>query len=125
MDLDAQAVDTGTPERLFEQQWAITLLGRVLDKLAEEMAAKGKAEQFEQLSAFLSGPKPTEAYAAAAEALGISQGAVKVAAHRLRARYRHLLRGEIAQTVASPDEIDDEIQNLFAVLGSGKAEKIL
>ena len=113
-----EAVDTETPERLYEQQWAITMLARVLEKLRTEFEAKQKPHHFEQLKQFLSGSKKTEAYAAAALELGISEGAVKVAAHRLRTRYRELLRFEIAQTVENPDEVDDEIKNLFTILGS-------
>lgn len=115
-----EAVDSVTPERLFEQQWAIALLARVLDRLGDEFAAKDKSQQFDQLKPFLSGSKPGEAFSEAADALGISEAAVKVAAHRLRKRYRELLRHEIAQTVATSEDVDDEIRNLFAVLGSEK-----
>ena len=112
-----EPVDTLTAERVFEQQWAITLLARVLEQLKDECTAKGKGEHFEQLKPFLSGTKSAEAYEVAATGLGISLGATKVAAHRLRARYRELLRSEIAQTLHRPDELEDEIRNLFAVLG--------
>jgi RNA polymerase sigma-70 factor (ECF subfamily) len=112
-----QAVDTLTPDRLFEQQWAITLLARVLDRLEQEMEARGKGDQFVHLKRLLSGAGRSGSIAAAARELGQSEGAVKVAAHRLRQRYRELLREEIAQTVAAPGEIDDEIRSLFAVLG--------
>ena len=123
--VDAAAADVASPERIFEQQWAMTLLGRVLDKLGEEMVAKGKTRHFEQLAPFLAGKTSSADYAVAAGALGISEGAVKVAAHRLRTRYRELLRGEIAQTVSTADEIEDEIQSLFAVLSSGNSVKML
>ena len=83
----------------------------------EEFVNKDKVLHFEQLKPFISGSKGAEACEAAADALGISEGAVKVAAHRLRGRYRDLLRSEIAQTVEEPKEIDDEIRSLFAVLG--------
>lgn len=116
-----EAVDTLTPERLYEQQWAITLLARVLDQLQAECAAKGKQSQFERLKGFLSGPSRTKPYATAAAELGMTEAAVKVAAHRLRTRYRELLRSEIAQTLQSPDDVDDEIRNLFVVLGSEKS----
>jgi RNA polymerase sigma factor (sigma-70 family) len=113
-----EAIETENPERLYEQQWAITLLARVLEKLRTEFEAKQKPAHFEQLKQFLSGSKKTEAYAQAALELGISAGALKVAAHRLRTRYRELLRFEIAQTVENPNEVDDEIKSLFAILGS-------
>ena len=115
-----EAVDTLTAERLFERQWAITLLARVMERLREEFVNKDRLLQFEQLKQFISAPKQTESYLAAADALGISEGAVKVAAHRLRARYRDLLRSEIAQTLHRPQEVDDEIRSLFEVLGSEK-----
>lgn len=115
-----QAVDTLTPDRLFEQQWAITLLARVLERLEQEMETKGKGEQFVHLKRLLSGSGRSNAISSVARELGQTEGAVKVAAHRLRQRYRELLREEIAQTVASPGEVDDEIRSLFAVLGQRK-----
>ncbi len=113
-----EPADTLTAERVFERQWAITLLGRVLEQLKVECIAKGKGDHFEQLKPFLSGTKSAEVHDAAATALGISSGAAKVAAHRLRTRYRELLRNEIAQTLDRPDGVEDEIHNLFAVLGT-------
>ena len=112
-----EAVDTLTAERLYEQQWALALLARVMERLREEFVDKDKVLHFEQLKQFISGSKGGDANAAVADALGISEGAVKVAAHRLRGRYRELLRSEIAQTVEEPKEIDDEIRSLFEVLG--------
>jgi RNA polymerase sigma-70 factor (ECF subfamily) len=88
-----------------------------MERLKEVFVNKDKVLQFEQLKQFISGSPGTEAREAAADALGISEGAVKVAAHRLRGRYRELLRSEIAQTVEEPKEIDDEIRSLFEVLG--------
>jgi RNA polymerase sigma-70 factor (ECF subfamily) len=117
-----EPADTVTPELLFERQWAITLLGHVLEKLRGEYASRGKLPQFETLKSFLAGAPSPAAYAAAAGELGLSDGAVKVAVHRLRKRYRELLRREIAQTVELPDEVEDEIRSLFAVLGSEKVE---
>lgn len=119
-----EATDTLTPERLFEQQWAITLLAHVLERLRQEYADKGKGRLFDELKQFLSGPSRRASHAAAAESLGMSEGAVKVAAHRLRVRYRELLRQEIAQTVSGPEEIDEEIRSLFSLLGAEKSQKI-
>jgi RNA polymerase sigma-70 factor (ECF subfamily) len=113
-------VDTLTPERLYEQQWAITLLARVLDQLQAECVARGKQAQFERLKGFLSGSGRTKDAASAAAELGMTESAVKVAAHRLRSRYRELLRAEIAQTLEDPGGVDDEIRDLFSVLGSKK-----
>jgi RNA polymerase sigma-70 factor (ECF subfamily) len=109
---------TLTPERLFERRWALTLLERVLTRLQEEACARGKGAQFEQLRVFLlgaGGQLPSQAEAAAA--LGMTEGAVKVAVHRWRGRYREMLREEIAQTVAAPDQIDEEVRQLFDALG--------
>ena len=110
-----EPADTLTPERLFEQQWALTLLEQVLARLQAEMTADGKAALFDALKGHLTGSQAT-GYAATAARLGMTEGAVKVAAHRLRRRYRELLREEIAQTVASPDEIEEEIRYLFTCL---------
>jgi len=114
----AAAVDTLTPERLYEREWAIALLARVIEQLKEEFSNKDKLLRFHQLKQFISGSHSPEAYVTAGQSLGISAGAVKVAAHRLRERYRELLRREVAQTVDGPQEVDDEISSLFEVLGS-------
>ncbi|MBN2579006.1 MAG: sigma-70 family RNA polymerase sigma factor [Pirellulales bacterium] len=104
-----------TPEKMFEKQWALALLDRVLSRLEAEQTADRKAEQFKTLKIFLSGGR-SETYAAVAERLGTTEGAVKTAVHRLRRRYRELLREEIAHTVASPEEIDEEIRSLLNCL---------
>jgi RNA polymerase sigma-70 factor (ECF subfamily) len=109
--------DLDTPERLFERRWTLTLLDQVLQRLAEEYRAAGKQALFEQLQGCLTGDRNTLPYAQIGVELGMAEGAVKVAVHRLRQRYRGVLREEIAQTVADPAEIDDEIRQLFAALG--------
>lgn len=113
-----EPADHLTPERRYEQQWALTMLEHVVAKLRDEFVATGKEAQFNHLKVFITGPSQTDSYAAAAMTLGISEGAAKVAAHRMRQRYRELLRAEIAQTVTELSEVDDEIRNLFDVLGS-------
>ena len=105
-----------TPERLFERQWALTVLDRVLAALQAEMAAQGKQSFFDALKQFLAAGQHSAGYAEVAAELGMTEGAVKTAVHRLRRRYRELLREEIAQTVASPEEIDDEIRYLLSCL---------
>lgn len=105
-----------TPEKLFERRWALTLLDQVLEKLSAEFAATGKAEQFEQLKATLTNDRGTVPYASIATNLGQSEGAVKVAVHRLRQRYREVLRAEIAHTVATPAEVEEELRHLFSAL---------
>lgn len=102
-----------TPERLFDRAWTLTLLDRVLAALRAEHANDDKNPQFEVLKPYLTAEQATADYAAAAESLGISEGAVRVAVHRLRKRYKALLRQEIAATMAPGEDIDDEIRGLF------------
>jgi RNA polymerase sigma-70 factor (ECF subfamily) len=103
-------------EKIYERQWALTLLEQVFARLREECAAAGKAQLFESLGMYLSGEKSTESYAEAAPRLNMTAGSVQVAVHRLRRRYGELLRAEIAHTVSRPEEIDEEIRHLFAAL---------
>jgi len=109
--------DNATPERLFERRWALALLDQVLTRLSKEYDTVRKRAVFEQLQGCLTGDRDLLPYAELAARLGMTEGAVKVAVHRLRQRYRLVLRQEIAETVADPAEIDDEIRQLFAVLG--------
>jgi len=113
-----EPADLETPELIFERRWAMALLDKVLVRLRGEYEARGQGDLFEALKGTLGGGG-AEGHAATAERLGMTEGAVKVAAHRLRRRYRDLLRGEIAGTVASPDDVDDELRHLLAVLGGG------
>jgi RNA polymerase sigma-70 factor (ECF subfamily) len=108
--------DPTTAEKTFERRWALTLLDRVLRRLREEYAASDRKTLFEQLKPTLTEASRAVRYAEIAAGLGTSEGAVKVAVHRLRHRYRELLRAEIADTVASPAEVDDELRNLFVAL---------
>jgi RNA polymerase sigma factor (sigma-70 family) len=104
-----------TPERHFERQWAMTLLEQVLADLGAEYRRVGQADLFEELKAVLIGQ--AAAYAEIGGRLGRSEGAIKVAVHRLRRRYRELLRALIAETVDEAD-IDDEMRHLIEVLGA-------
>jgi hypothetical protein len=94
------------------------LLDRVIRRLEDEHSQSGKTEMFAGLKEFLTAGRDSRPYRRVAEELGISEGAVKVAVHRLRRRYREILKEEIAQTVADPDEIDDELRELFAAVGA-------
>jgi RNA polymerase sigma-70 factor (ECF subfamily) len=105
-----------TPESLYERRWALDLLDHVLDRLRNEAAASGREAVFAQLQGCLLGERPTETYAQLGARLGLSETAVKVTVHRLRQRYRELLREEIAHTVTRPDEIDEEMRNLFEIV---------
>jgi RNA polymerase sigma-70 factor (ECF subfamily) len=104
-----------TPEALFEYQWALTLLDRTLKRLRAEYAAP----DFNRLKPFLMGEAERGEIAGAAAEMGISEGALKVAVHRLRKRYRDTLRAEIAETVSEPDQVQEEIRYLLAILARG------
>jgi RNA polymerase sigma-70 factor (ECF subfamily) len=113
----AEPADALTPETLFERRWALALLQQVMARLRDEFEARGKDKLFDRLRGFLVGDKEI-VYRRAAEQLGLSEGAVKVAVHRLRQRYRELLHEEIGRTVGAPEEIEEEVRALFAALGS-------
>ena len=106
-----------TPETVFERQWARSLLEHVLTRLQSEFTEAGKAGQFERLKAFLTGDDSRIPYRRLSEDLAMSEGALKVAVHRLRRRFREVLRYEISQTVAHPDEVREEIRYLMSVIG--------
>ena len=109
-----EPADPATPEALFERRWALTVLDQVMLRLRNEYITERKGEWFAQLQPLLSGDKQSLRYAEVGAALGLSEGAVKVAVHRLRKRYGQLLRDEIGQTVASTAEIEDEIRCLIS-----------
>lgn len=111
-----EPADNVTPERSFELRWALTLLEEVLKRLQAEYEQEGKADLFAALNPCLVGERTSQPYAELAKKLGVNESTVKSAVHRLRQRYRQLLRDEIAQTVATPDEVDEELRHLFAVL---------
>jgi len=104
-----------TPERIFERRWALSVLDRVVEELREEFVRHGRPEHFERLKVFLLGQSDAP-YAALARDMNTSEGALKVAIHRLRKRYRELFRQEIADTVADPEEVESELRYLAAVL---------
>jgi RNA polymerase sigma factor (sigma-70 family) len=110
--------DDLSADKIYERRWALTLLDQVLTKLRGEFEKDGKLDQFEALKQYLSGGRTSVSYAQAADKLGMNEGAIKVAVHRLRKRYRKLLRAEIAQTVATASEVEAEIRYLFAALSA-------
>jgi RNA polymerase sigma-70 factor (ECF subfamily) len=112
-----EPADRLTAEQLFERRWALTLLDRVLQRLRDEQAQAGREKQFAALKETLTAHRGGTAYAQLGEQLRMSEGAVKVAVHRLRQRYRELLEAEIADTVSSPEEVDAERHYLLEVLG--------
>jgi RNA polymerase sigma-70 factor (ECF subfamily) len=109
-----EPADPRTAERLFDRAWALTLVDRVLSQLESEWCETGKREQFQILKGTLTGDRAS--YPDLAARLTMSEGAARVTVHRLRNRYRDLLRLEIAQTVAFPGDADDELRQLFAAL---------
>jgi len=104
-----------TPERIFERRWALAMLDRVVERLRNEFVHHGRPEHFERLKMFLLGQAEAP-YAALAGEMNTTEGALKVAIHRLRKRYRELFREEIADTVADPAEVEPELRFLAAVL---------
>jgi RNA polymerase sigma factor (sigma-70 family) len=108
-----EPADPLTPERIYEKQWAIALLERTLSRLKEEATAAGRGEMFEALAPFLSGDDSGSPYLELAARLGMKEGALRTAVHRLRKRYGALLRDEIASTVSDPKEVEEELRDLF------------
>ena len=111
-----EPADTLTPERIYERRWAMTLLEQALRRLEEECAASGREAVFAELKPVLTGEDPERTYAVIASRLGMKEGALKTLVHRLRARFRTILRAEIAQTVSDPLDVAEEIQHLFQSL---------
>ncbi len=107
-----------TPERLFDRAWALAMLESVLARLRRECAEAGKTDQFDRLKGMLTGQGGSVPYRELGTELGLSEGAVKVAVHRLRRRYRDLLFEEIAQTLAQGESVDDELRHLLSAIGS-------
>ena len=104
-----------TPERIFQRRWALTVLENALTKLRQDFEGSEKEQLFESLKVFLTGEKGSSLNQVADEN-NMTEGAIKAAVHRLRSRYRDLIRTEIAQTVADPGDVDDELRSLQAAL---------
>lgn len=111
-----EPAETVTPETLYELHWALLLLERVVGHLQDEFVEAGKAESFDLLKPFLTGDAERADYAPIAKQLGVAETAVRMQVSRMRKRYRDLLRKEVANTVASEEEIDDELQHLREIL---------
>jgi len=112
------AVEQATPESLYERRWALSVLENVMSKLRAEFADAGKANEFDRLSMFLNRDSESAGYETLAEGMGVSAGSLRMSVHRLRRRYRSLLRAEIAESVSGPEEIDDELRFLLLVLSA-------
>jgi len=125
--LDWQTADTQfqvastaepSPDKAFDREWALALLAKVIERLRAECETGGKSKQFEQLKIFLTAGKGALSHADAAKSLGMDETAVRVAVHRLRKRYRQLLRDEISQTLTDPAQVDEEMRALFGAFGA-------
>jgi len=113
---DVEPADTLTADRIYERRWALTLLEQVLARLGEEYRVAGSIALFDQLKQLLTDEPGRPSQAEIGVALGMTENAVKQALHRLRQRYRLLLREEIAQTVVEPGDVEDELRHFIAVL---------
>jgi RNA polymerase sigma-70 factor (ECF subfamily) len=113
---DLEPADDSSPDKVFDKQWALALLNEVVGRLENEYRRDDKVALFAALKETLAGARESQPYAELAARLGMKEGAVKVAVHRLRKRYRELLQAEIASTVASPEDADEEMKHLFQAL---------
>ena len=115
--LKAEPVEGHSPERLFDRQWALTVLNLAIARLREQWSKRGKSQAFERLHGCMTAGRDSDArYADLAAELGMSAGAVKVAVHRMRREYGELVRRQIAQTVESASDVDEEVRHLFTAL---------
>jgi len=123
--LDAESAERGlatvaanslTPEQIFERRWALTVLEHSIDRLRRAAGESGTAAQFESLKGYLTGDADRAPYSEVALDLGMTEGAVRGAVHRLRKRFGKMLRAEVAETLADPSEADDEIRHLLSVV---------
>ena len=111
-----EPADSDTPEKKFAREWALAILKQTMDVLERECEANSTGALFQEAKNLLSGERESGAYAGISQRLGMSEGAVRVAVHRLRQRYGELLRKEIAQTVDKPEEVDEEMRYLLTAL---------
>jgi DNA-directed RNA polymerase specialized sigma24 family protein len=113
-----EPAESATPETLYERQWALTVIDRVMSDLRREWEASRREAEFDELKSCLLGVNPPGGYAAIAARLHTSEGAVKTAVHRLRRTFQAALRRDIAETVSNPADVDDEIRYLVRALGA-------
>ena len=113
-----EPTDDSSPEKIYDRRWALTVLARAQAGLKAEFVADGQSELYDALKVFLSGEKPDQTHAQVGARLGKSADAVRCAVQRLRQRYGQLIRAEVAHTVASASQIEEEIRYLLAVIGS-------
>lgn len=114
----AELVDQATPERIFDRAWALATLQRAMDRLREEYARAHRGERFDSLAGFLTGQSERSGREIG-DSIGMTEGAVRAAVHRMKRRYGELLREEVAGTLDNPDNVEDELRDLLAALGEG------
>jgi RNA polymerase sigma-70 factor (ECF subfamily) len=119
LTVSAQALESWPAERLFDVRWAATVVEQAMRRLREECESQGRLRAFETLRPCLGAERDDVSYSTLSHALGVPEATVKRLVHRLRQRYRSLLRDEVAKTVADPEEVDNEIRHLCGVLGEG------
>jgi len=113
-----EPADHLTPEQVFERRWALTVLDHALERLQQERAVRGEDDRFQRLRQFLTGQEPHQAYREVAAELAMTEDAVKASVHRLRRQLGRLLREQIAETVARPDDVDEEVRYLLRTVGA-------
>jgi len=116
---DLEPANDATPDKAFDRQWAAALLNEVLNRLEDAYRREGKLSLFIELKQTLMGTRESQPYAVLGQRLSMNEGAIRAAVHRLRKRYRELLRAEIANTVSSPEEVNEELRYLFKVSADG------
>ncbi len=114
----AEPLDEMTPVRIFEQRWATTLLENTLNRLRADLATRGKGDLFDHLKGHIWGLEAERPYSEVADRFQLSEGVIKVTVHRMRQRYRVMLRSEVADTVADPADVDDELRYLISVVSA-------
>lgn len=119
LSMSSQALESLSPERLFDLRWAVTVMEQALRRLREECESKGRLRLFDALSSHLTAERTDVSYANLSASLGVTETAVKKQLHNMRLRYRWLLRDEVAHTVENPADVEDEIRHLCAALSAG------
>ncbi len=114
-----ECADSATPDRVYDRQWALTLLGESMERLEQEYETVGKIDEFRQLNPHLTAERGTIPYGEMAAVLQTTEGAARVAVHRLRRRFREVFREVIAETISAPEEIDEEVRYVLEVLSHG------
>ena len=120
LSIPIHEAESWSPQRIFDVRWAATVVERALRRLGDECEKRGRRRVFDVLSVCLMGEREDVRYAKFSKMLGLSEEALKSLVHRLRGRYRALLRDEVARTVEKTDEIDDELRYLFSALTAAK-----